>query len=609
MTDDTSRVVQTWIPIEPVRLDEYTLVAKLGQGGMAEIYLAVHHGLSGFRKLVVIKRLLPHMAERHEFVEMFLDEARLAARLNHPHVVATTKIGTSGGHYFLAMDFIDGLPLNRVLVRAQDQSQRLAPEVVAKIVSDALAGLHYAHDAIDFDGTPLGVVHRDVSPHNLMVGYDGITKVLDFGIAKASLQEHATRTGLIKGKFAYIAPEQATGDDLDRRADIWSVGVVLWEALAGRRLFKGKTDVGTLQETLSKPIPSLLEIHTDIPRELAEICDRALQRDPDERYLTALAMKQALDEWLASRSYRGSHEEVGRVIGELFDGEHRDQRRLLKALTRFSDDERGAMRDLGTLSTAVSLPDGVSLSTSASRLTPASASVSRASVSRVREQRADTRVKIGVVVGAVVVAGLLAWWTTRPDEVAPPTALAAPTVTSIREPAETATPTPTDTITSTASAGGVGSNPEDSEESGALTMTGSTMTDSTMTESTMTDSTMTESTTTESTMTESGGGQRPRPTRPVRPVRPATSPPTTTPTPAVEPPATQVEFGFLTLDTNPWSIVSLGGRRLGNTPLVRARLPAGTHVLELTNPELDLRTTYTVVIEPNQTFSRRIGIE
>jgi serine/threonine-protein kinase len=580
MTDDTSRVVQTWIPIEPVRLDEYTLVARLGQGGMAEIYLAVHHGLSGFRKLVVIKRLLPHMADRPEVVEMFLDEARLAARLSHPNVVATTKIGTSGGHYFLAMDFIDGLPLNRVLVRAQDHSRRLAPEVVAKIVSDALAGLHYAHDAADFDGTPLGVVHRDVSPHNLMVGYDGITKVLDFGIAKASLQEHATRTGLIKGKFAYIAPEQATGDDLDRRADVWSVGVVLWEALAGRRLFKGKTDVGTLQEALTKPIPSLLELHQDTPRELAEICDRALQRDADDRYPSALAMKQAIDEWLGSRSYRGSHEEVARVVGELFDGEHREQRRLLKALTRFGDDERGTMRDLGTLSTAVSLPEGaVAVSISASRLTPAS-------VSHVRAQPAtDVRVKAAVVAVCVLLAAGLAWWTTRPTEAAAPqgeetrderpantASSPPPTSTGASEPRpNAAVPDPVPTTTAVPSVAPPG--PDAVEEA----------------------------------VHEPETRERPRPARP----RPDSTAQTVDPPPAppAEPPPAPTEFGFLTLDTNPWSIVSVGGRRLGNTPLVRARLPAGTHVLELTNPELDLRTTYTVVIEPNQTFSRRIGIE
>jgi serine/threonine-protein kinase len=550
---------------------------------MAEIYLAVHHGLSGFRKLVVVKRLLPHMADRPEVVEMFLDEARLAARLSHPNVVATTKIGTSGGHYFLAMDFIDGVPLNRVLVRAQDHGRRLAPEVVAKIVSDALAGLHYAHDATDFDGTPLGVVHRDVSPHNLMVGYDGITKVLDFGIAKASLQEHATRTGLIKGKFAYIAPEQATGDDLDRRADVWSAGVVLWEALAGRRLFKGKTEVGTLQETLTKPIPSLLELHRDIPRELAETCDRALQRDADDRYPSALAMKQAIDEWLASRSYRGSHDEVSRVVGELFDGEHREQRRLLKALTRFSDDERGAMRDLGTLSTAVSLPEGaVAVSTSASRLTPAS-------VSHVRAQPpTDVRVKAVVVATCVVVAAGLAWWTTQPTEAAAPLGRA----TSDSRPTNAASSPPTTTRASEARA--------DAAERELVPPTATAPSEAPPDPDTI-----------EEAVPEPETRGRPRPSR----ARPDVTAQTTSVAPqpaappAEPPPPAPTEFGFLTLDTNPWSIVSVGGRRLGNTPLVRARLPAGTHVLELTNPELDLRTTYTVVIEPNQTFSRRIGIE
>jgi serine/threonine-protein kinase len=590
MTDDTSRVVQTWIPIEPVRLDEYTLVARLGQGGMAEIYLAVHHGLSGFRKLIVVKRLLPHMADRPEVVEMFLDEARLAARLSHPNVVATTKIGTSGGHYFLAMDFIDGLPLSQVLIRARDQGGRLAPEVVAKIVSDALAGLHYAHDARDFDGAPLGVVHRDVSPHNLMVGYDGITKVLDFGIAKASLQEHATRTGLIKGKFAYIAPEQATGDDLDRRADVWSVGVVLWEALAGRRLFKGKTEVGTLQETLTKPVPSLLELHQDTPRELAEICDRALQRDADDRYPSALAMKQAIDEWLASRSYRGSHEEVSRVVAELFDGEHREQRRLLKALTRFSDEERGTMRDLGTLSTAVSLPEGaVPVSTSASRLTPAS-------VSHVRAQPpTDVRVKAAVVVACVLVAAGLAWWTTQPTVAAAPGA-AQGDATNDSPPASAAPAPPTTRAEGEA-------RPESAEGEARSANAPVLEPVPTRTVPSVAPPAPEAMERVPEPRERPRTGRRPDANAQTASVAPSPTPPTEPPPPA------PTEFGFLTLDTNPWSIVSVGGRRLGNTPLVRARLPAGTHVLELTNPELDLRTTYTVVIEPNQTFSRRIGIE
>jgi serine/threonine-protein kinase len=343
----------SWVPLEPARLDEYTLVARLGQGGMAEICLAVHHGLSAFRKLVVIKRLLPHMAARSDVVGMFLDEARLAARLSHPNIVETTKIGTSGGHYYITMEFVDGQPANRIFQRAARQP--IPPDVSAKIVSDALAGLHHAHESTDFDGSPLHVVHRDVSPHNLMVGYDGTTKILDFGIATATLHLEETQTGIIKGKFGYIAPEQALGANADRLADIWSAGVVLWECLTGQRLFNG-TDIATLREVITKELVDVREVRPELPFELAEICNKALQRDTSLRYPTALAMKNDIDNWLRTREAQ-SADHVARFLAETFESEHRQQRLLVKAITSFSDDSRAQMRDLGADSSANSLPE------------------------------------------------------------------------------------------------------------------------------------------------------------------------------------------------------------------------------------------------------------
>ncbi|HJL18902.1 MAG TPA: serine/threonine-protein kinase [Sandaracinaceae bacterium LLY-WYZ-13_1] len=317
-------------PVTSARFDDYVIVGKLGHGGMAEVYLAFEEGLGGFRKLVVIKRLHKHLGEEPEMVEMFLDEARLAARLNHPHVVQTNKIGSFEGYHFLAMEYLEGQPLSKLLKRLGQKQRAIPAPLVARIVSDALDGLDYAHEATDFDGTPLNIVHRDVSPQNIFVTYDGAVKLLDFGIAKAEIQEALTRTGLVKGKFAYIAPEQAQGDRLDRRADIWAMGVVLWEALTGRRLFKSSNELATLNETLTKPIDAPDLVEPSVPRELSEIAMRALQRDPDARYATAGAMKDDLDEWLAGSSKGGSRRTLVAFVKEVFADTIDEQRALIR---------------------------------------------------------------------------------------------------------------------------------------------------------------------------------------------------------------------------------------------------------------------------------------
>ena len=218
--------------------NKYRAIAELGRGGMAEVFLAVVHGRAGFNKLVVLKRTLPDFSLEPEFVTMFLDEARLAARLNHPNVVQTYEVGQDGNRYFIAMEFLDGQPLNRVL-RVGKNGVALPQALYVRILADALAGLHHAHELTDFDGTKLQVVHRDVTPHNLFVTYDGHVKIVDFGIAKAAGAAQETRHSTIKGKIAYMPPEQASGGKIDRRADIFSVGVMLWEAVAGLRMWKG----------------------------------------------------------------------------------------------------------------------------------------------------------------------------------------------------------------------------------------------------------------------------------------------------------------------------------------------------------------------------------
>jgi serine/threonine-protein kinase len=236
-------------------LGKYRLLAELGRGGMATVYLALVSGPVGFHKLVVIKQIGGEFAEEPEFLTMFLDEARLAARLNHPNVVQTNEVGQDGLRHFICMEYLEGQPLTAVTRRLVRQKPVLSLGMQLRIAVDALAGLHYAHELADFDGTPLGVVHRDVSPHNIFVTYTGQVKVVDFGIAKAMSSASATRPGVLKGKVAYMSPEQARGDAVDRRADIFAMGVILWEMATGKRLFHGLPEIQIVQAVLQADIP------------------------------------------------------------------------------------------------------------------------------------------------------------------------------------------------------------------------------------------------------------------------------------------------------------------------------------------------------------------
>jgi serine/threonine protein kinase len=228
-------------------VDRYELVAEIASGGMATVFLARLSGVGGFQRMVAIKRLHPHLAGDQEFVDMFLDEARLAAGIHHPNVVSILEVGASPRGYYLVMEYIEGDTLARLLARAATSSQRVPEPIVIRVVLDMLAGLHAAHELKDEAGQPTSLVHRDVSPQNLLVGVDGVCRITDFGVARAATRLAGTRVGQLKGKIAYMAPEQALGQtDLDRRADVFAAGIVLWEVLAGRRLFKSENEAATL---------------------------------------------------------------------------------------------------------------------------------------------------------------------------------------------------------------------------------------------------------------------------------------------------------------------------------------------------------------------------
>ncbi|KYF54143.1 protein kinase [Sorangium cellulosum] len=302
-------------------LGRYRLVAKLGRGGMADVFLAVSRGPGSFNKLVVVKCLRVGMAEDPRYVLMFLDEAKLSARLNHPNVIQTYEIGGESGGYFIVMEYLEGQPLKdivRAVVSGCHGAANFTRVAWVRIIAEALRGLHYAHELTDFDGQLLGIVHRDVSPHNIFVTYDGAVKIVDFGVAKASLNAAHTENGTFKGKMAYAAPEQAMASEtVDRRADLFAIGIVLWELLAMRRLFDGD-HVAVMHQLLTRDIPRLSTVVPDIDPALDDIVAKALQRDPARRFATAQEMGDALESYLLASGEDVRTEQLGAYVLEMF---------------------------------------------------------------------------------------------------------------------------------------------------------------------------------------------------------------------------------------------------------------------------------------------------
>ncbi len=295
---------------------------------MGNAYLALVNGAGSFNKLVVLKVLKPEFSEDQEFLAMFRDEARIAANLNHPNVVQTHEFGVQDEHFFIAMDFVDGQPLRIVRKRLQEHGA-LSLGAHLRIVVDVLEGLQYAHDLTDHDGSPLNLVHRDVSPHNIMVSYEGHAKLLDFGIAKAQGSSHQTTTGVLKGKVGYMAPEQARCEVLDARADIFPVGVLVWEAIVGGRIWGNMTDVQVLAQLVRREIPPLPEAVDGKPiaPELRAIVARATAADRDARYPTARAFAADLEAYVDTLPRA---ETSARALAELLIrhfGTERDKRR------------------------------------------------------------------------------------------------------------------------------------------------------------------------------------------------------------------------------------------------------------------------------------------
>ncbi|HEX4460680.1 MAG TPA: serine/threonine-protein kinase [Polyangia bacterium] len=277
-------------------LGKYEILQRLAAGGMAEIFLARTVGVLGFDKLVVIKRILPHLASRNDFIEMFLDEARIATTLGHANIVQTHEVGVHGKSYFMAMEYLAGEDVRTIVRHVGRDGGKMPIEHALSIGIGVAAGLHYAHEKRDRDKKPLDIVHRDVTPQNVIVTYDGAVKLLDFGIAKASNRMNETRSGSFKGKVPYMSPEQCRGEAMDRRTDIFSLGILLYEMTLGRRLFAGDTDFQILKQIVEGQVKPPHEIDPSYDKRLSAIVMKALAPDPKQRFATARELQVALDE-------------------------------------------------------------------------------------------------------------------------------------------------------------------------------------------------------------------------------------------------------------------------------------------------------------------------
>ena len=308
----------------------YILLDRIAVGGMAEIFLARQTGLEGFEKTVVLKRIRPHLGDKKSFVKMFLNEAKLAAQLSHPNVVTIHDLGKVGESYFIAMEYLFGRDMRRVIPKADSLGIPFPLVYACTIASQALEGLYHAHRKADVAGKPLGIVHRDVTPENIFVTFDGAVKLLDFGIAKAANQVDMTRAGEIKGKLSYMSPEQCMGKPLDQRSDLFSLGVVLYEWITGFKLFTGESDVAILKSITDGKIYRPSYFKADVPEQVENILMKALKKDSATRYQSAWEMQFDLDRFLASNEFTPSNQHLATFMKQLFADEMEEETKRLQ---------------------------------------------------------------------------------------------------------------------------------------------------------------------------------------------------------------------------------------------------------------------------------------
>jgi serine/threonine protein kinase len=527
---------------------KYRLLRTIARGGMAELYLAIQRGPQGFEKVLVLKCVLPELCQVHEFVEMFLDEARLAAHLDHSNVVRVYDFGEVDGRYFLAMEYLPGEDLASVIQMARRAQKQLPVETVADIAIGAAMGLHFAHELCDARGRPLHIVHRDVSPSNIIVTYHGVVKLVDFGIARAESNVQKTTAGMLKGKFAYVSPEQASGGDVDRRSDVFALGTVVHELLTGARLFKRESDLATLRAVEEAEIEPPSKARPDVPALLDDIVLRSLSRDSKERYQTAAELADDLSALLVTQGYVRSERRLGDFIGGLF-GEQRKLGKLRVAQASLAEADADVQT---TPSVLKNLPKDLSplrsRDTGPSHPQITDTDASPVTVAEMPPRPKSMRWVVAMVAGAGLgLAAVAAFIYVRSQPPPLPQTLGGPVALSMPAPPPAAVPPPPPVPAPSPAA-----DPPKAE---------------------------------------------------------VEAPPPAPPTPAPPAPAKKaVVRGKLTLDTSPWSEVFLNGKKLGDTPLINVALPAGRYTLKLVNDSRNIHSAIEVVVEPGKTTIKKLSL-
>ena len=298
----------------------YDVLGRLALGGMAEILLARHANTDGEHRFLVLKRILPHFEQDSDFVQMFLDEAKIGMQLKHPNICQFHQFGADEGSHFIVMEWINGMPLGR-LIRKARKSGGVGLPIALRIGIEVARALHYAHIANDEHGEPFNIIHRDVSPHNIMIAYNGAVKLLDFGIAKADHRAHKTQAGVVKGKFAYMAPEQCTAGQADHRLDIFALGVCIFETITGRSLYRRKTEAATMRAVIMDPVPSLKDQLPDVPDDLDRILQKALAKEASDRFESAAEFANELERFAKENDMLGKQREVADFVKKVFPEE------------------------------------------------------------------------------------------------------------------------------------------------------------------------------------------------------------------------------------------------------------------------------------------------
>jgi len=425
------------------------MLKHLASGGMADVVLGRSDGLEGFERHVVLKRIRPELARDQRFIRMFLDEARVAATLHHQHIVQVHDIGEAAGEYFIAMEYVHGEDVRRILSRASKHRSHVPLGYAVAIVAAAAAGLHYAHERCDSNKQPLGIVHRDVSPSNILVGYDGSIKVVDFGIATASAQQE-TRTGSLKGKLSYMSPEQCKGEVLDRRSDVYALGVVLYELATTTRMIKGDNDYLVMEQIVAGRISPPRVRRPDLPPELSEIILRALATDRDRRYASADELRVALDQFASKTGLVASTSAIAAFMQQQF-GKRPEPWLELDLEPPATGEELPVASDASMLMSSAGWselpPSDVeprrtgSVPRATGTQPPAIAALPTTSAETRPPAPRRSRVPREAIIGGVLFAGAMVWLATgvlrkTPDAVAPPPPVAvvrAPAAAPIRE--------------------------------------------------------------------------------------------------------------------------------------------------------------------------------